>query len=388
MHKELSELYNYLNKKNSAYAINVSNLCSFASNNMSVNQLAMSVADDMGALSTVGDESLTYGSDLEVRMGPRTVYKMTKIDALSNGYILCAAPHIPSIPAGLRGYDIVSLSSNMQGRTPAEKVKSYLLQNRGNQSFGGIVDTINNFFGGTESTTMSTETISSNTMYNKLYAMPADTQCIVLERFDVDAVQWDDVTEFASEIIGLTASLSLVFLSGGAAIPIRVAKSLADASVAHQIIGDLTKGQTAEALLGALCLLIGLRNNKSLLRFYMRYVKPSGRVLGPARQSVLLRAPQSFYFLIKSLIDALSWSVEGIAKIIDEKIGGIYTSIFGDNTISEQEIAERLQQENYGQALSALHDAGGIQGFSQTVTSGFQQLANEFKAFLPEQQSA
>jgi hypothetical protein len=388
MQKELNELYNYLRENNSAYAISVSNLYSFASNSMSVNQLAMSVADDMGALSTVGDESLTYGSDLEVRMGPGTVYKMTKIDMLSNGYVLCAAPHMASIPAGLRGYDIVSLSSNMQGRNPAEKVKSYLLQNRNNQSFGGIVDTLNDFFGGTESKTMSTETISSNTMYNKLYAMPSDTQCIVLDRFDVGAVQWDDVTEFASEVIGVAASLSLVFLSGGAVIPIRIAKLISNAAMAHQIIGDVVKGQLAEALLGSLCLWLGIKNNKALLSFYTKYVKSSGRVLGPARQRVLLHAPQSFYFLIKSLIDTMTWSVEGVAEIVDEKIGSIYTSIFGDSTISEQEIAKRLEQEEYGQALSVLHDAGGIQGFSQILSSGFQQLVNEFEAFLPEQQTA
>ena len=110
-------------------------------------------------------------------------------------------------------------------------------------------------------------------------------------------------------------------LSGGGATVIQFAKAnnLANASSVINIINNVIAGNGSQAVVGIVSLMLGLKNTKTLTRFYASYIRNAGST------GILLRTPPRFLFIVDAIIDTASMILEeGIFESFDKWIIGIY----------------------------------------------------------------
>ena len=330
----LVKLYNFLNKEGHFLEAKLLNkIIKKAEVVPAPNQ----VVRDVLMLNSAGPSAISLvslGSEVEYRYGRDGVAKLTTIDFLKDGSVLCMGWDSKASSA-LSEYSLEEALKSYPGISEEEKLLEFFEKNRSMAAFGNYNQFIGSLFGGSDAR-ISNETIASKS--KRLYIIPPKFKVNIIGDMVIDGVTIGDLVDFATDIASVGLSLGAAFFSGGASLGINIAaklRSAAGIANAINIYNNLFNKRFLEAIVSILALGLNIRNTKPLIKFYKKYINKVG--------SIRLSIPQYFLDILSALLSSITLIGDQFSGIVDEIIKEKLKALFSKE-MSEDEIRKKLEE--------------------------------------------
>ena len=295
--------------------------------------------EDMLRLNSVGSTAISLvplGSEVEYRYGHDGVAKLTTIDSLKDGSILCMSWD-KKASSGLSEYSLSEALNSYPGSSEKEKLFNFFESNRSMEAFGDYNQFLGNIFGSTDAV-ISNETIAPISKH--LYLIPPYFKVNVVGEMVVEGVTVGDLIDFATDISSVALSLGAAFFSGGATLAASIAIKLRTAAGISNVINiynNIYNKRFFEAIIGIIALGLNIRNTKPLLRFYKKYIE------GNRISLMKLDLPEYFLDILAALLSSVTLIGDEVSKSIDDFVVEKLREMFSIE-MSEPEILENLEK--------------------------------------------
>jgi len=335
MNVGLVKLYNFLNKEGHFLEAKLLNkIIKKAEVVPASNQVVRDVLELNGAAPSAID-SVSLGSEVEYRYGRDGVAKLTTIDFLKDGSVLCMGWDSKASSA-LSEYSLEKALKSYPGISEEEKLLEFFEENRSMAAFGNYNQFIGSLFGGSDAS-ISNETIASKS--KRLYIIPPKFKVNIVGDMVIEGVTIGDLVDFATDIASVGLSLGAAFISGGTSLGINIAVKLRSATFFTNVIGIINNlfinKDTFEAFFNLLALFFSIGNTKPLIKFYKKYINNVG--------SIRLNVPEYFMDILSALSSAATLLVDDFIAIVDEIIKEKLKALFSKE-MSEDEIRKKLEE--------------------------------------------
>ena len=339
MNSQISILHRYLKKEgHNNEAELLKSLFNIVKNSSFQNKTLNEIVEDVFEKSGRSKEKITdvnLGSEVEYRYDEAGVLKLTTIDKLNNGNILCKGHmKLGSVNTKFKEYSLYEKFGEDK-----EALREYVEENRLKEQLGNYNQYINHWiFGGPEDLSYNIDNIIA--IFKHLYEIPGDFEVFILDEFVNEGVTTNDLIDFATDISSVLFAIGEIVYSGGIAVVAKAAmafRMLYKGSLGINIMNNLYGGRFLEATIGIICLFLNIKNGKKITRFWVKHIRE--QVTGVPLK---LMAPQYFISLLNEFINVLVLVMEQIIGVIDDKNLESLKEFF-DKDLSESEIFERIK---------------------------------------------